>query len=242
MSTFQVHAAHARDPRDRRGVVFWAWRRECPRYPIGWIGDKTNRHWDLNETALQKMVQIQRETSFTSPFWLFFLDTYTKWFCISFFFLPIRFPVFPMSSKLEFTEKDSCFTDKKADSGYYLLRGNVLVAVISGAAMLAAIYTSNLLWLFVGICIFTWYLGFSENRPKKAPKRELNPGFWQRTNLGGMTLGRLDLDPMISLWFLQSFWMFRGSFESIWIYRLQMTTVISRKVASGWLPEFLFTK
>eukprot|EP00435_Cladocopium_sp_Y103_P060146 s128_g21.t3 len=40
---------------------------------------------------------------------------------------------------------------------YYLLRWNVLVAAISGVAMLAAVYTSNLLWLFIGICIFTWY-------------------------------------------------------------------------------------
>jgi len=40
---------------------------------------------------------------------------------------------------------------------YYLLRGNVLVAAVSGLAMLAAVYTSSLPWLFTGICIFTWY-------------------------------------------------------------------------------------
>lgn len=40
---------------------------------------------------------------------------------------------------------------------YFLLRGNLLVAVLSGLAMLAAVYTSNVVLLFTGICIFTWY-------------------------------------------------------------------------------------
>ncbi|CAJ1344829.1 unnamed protein product [Effrenium voratum] len=40
---------------------------------------------------------------------------------------------------------------------YHLLRGNVLVAVLSGAAMLAAVYSLSLPLLFTGICIFTWY-------------------------------------------------------------------------------------
>lgn len=34
--------------------------------------------------------------------------------------------------------------------------------VWQGLAMLAAVYTSSLPWLFTGICIFTWYLGREE--------------------------------------------------------------------------------
>jgi len=40
---------------------------------------------------------------------------------------------------------------------YVLLRGNLLVAVLSGVAMVIAVYTSSIALLFTGICIFTWY-------------------------------------------------------------------------------------
>jgi len=40
---------------------------------------------------------------------------------------------------------------------YFLLRGNLLVAVLSGVAMVMAVYTSSIVLLFTGICIFTWY-------------------------------------------------------------------------------------